>query len=28
LNTTVVQDVMAWAIDLIGDGKKKKGRQR
>jgi ArsR family transcriptional regulator len=28
LNTTVVQDVMAWAIGLIGDGKKKKGRQR
>lgn len=23
LNTTVVQDLMAWAMDLIGDGKKK-----
>jgi DNA-binding transcriptional ArsR family regulator len=27
LNTTVVQDLMAWAMDLIGDRKKKgKGR--
>jgi DNA-binding transcriptional ArsR family regulator len=23
LNTTVVEDLMAWAMDLIGDGKKK-----
>jgi ArsR family transcriptional regulator len=28
LNTTVVQDVMAWAMDLIGDDKKKKGQKR
>ena len=25
LNTTVVQDVLAWAMDLIGDGKARKG---
>lgn len=25
LNTTVVQDLMAWAMRLIGDGKKKSG---
>ncbi|HTZ97499.1 MAG TPA: autorepressor SdpR family transcription factor [Terriglobales bacterium] len=25
LNTTVVQDVLAWAMDLIGDGKKRGG---
>jgi ArsR family transcriptional regulator, arsenate/arsenite/antimonite-responsive transcriptional repressor len=24
LNTTVVQDLMAWAMNLIGDGKKKR----
>jgi DNA-binding transcriptional ArsR family regulator len=23
LNTTVVEDLMAWAMDLIGDGKRK-----
>jgi DNA-binding transcriptional ArsR family regulator len=23
LNTTVVQDVMAWAMDLLGEGSKK-----
>ncbi len=28
LNTTVVQDIMAWAIHLIGDGKKSRGKQR
>jgi DNA-binding transcriptional ArsR family regulator len=28
LNTTVVQDVMAWAMHLIGDGKKSGGKQR
>lgn len=27
LNTTVVQDVLAWAMDLIGDGKKRRGKQ-
>ncbi|MGA3212291.1 MAG: autorepressor SdpR family transcription factor [Terriglobales bacterium] len=25
LNTTVVQDLMAWAMDLIGEGKNKAG---
>jgi len=24
LNTTVVQDLMAWAIDLLGDARKKR----
>lgn len=24
LNTTVVQDLMAWAIHLVGDGKKRR----
>jgi len=28
LNTTVVQDVLAWVMDLIGDGKKSGGKQR
>ncbi len=28
LNTTVVQDLMAWAMDLLGDGKKTGGRPR
>jgi len=28
LNTTVVQDLMAWAMHLIGDGKKSRGKQR
>ena len=28
LNTTVVQDLMAWAIHLIGDGKKGGGKQQ
>jgi DNA-binding transcriptional ArsR family regulator len=28
LNTTVVQDVMAWAIRLVADGKKSRGKQR
>ena len=23
LNTTVVEDLMAWAMDLVGDGKRK-----
>jgi DNA-binding transcriptional ArsR family regulator len=23
LNTTVVEDLMAWVMDLIGDGKRK-----
>jgi ArsR family transcriptional regulator, arsenate/arsenite/antimonite-responsive transcriptional repressor len=27
LNTTVVQDVLAWAMDLIGDGKKRRGKR-
>jgi ArsR family transcriptional regulator, arsenate/arsenite/antimonite-responsive transcriptional repressor len=28
LNTTVVQDVMAWAIDLLSDGKKKGSKHK
>jgi ArsR family transcriptional regulator, arsenate/arsenite/antimonite-responsive transcriptional repressor len=28
LNTTVVQDLMAWAMHLIADGKKSRGKQR
>lgn len=28
LNTTVVQDVMAWAMDLLGDGKGKGAKKR
>ncbi|MGO9336027.1 MAG: autorepressor SdpR family transcription factor [Terracidiphilus sp.] len=28
LNTTVVQDLMAWAMDLIGDGGKSKGAKK
>ena len=28
LNSTVVQDLMAWAMHLIGDGKKSRGKQR
>jgi len=28
LNTTVVQDLMAWAMDLLGDGKKAGGKPR
>jgi len=28
LNTTVVQDLMAWVMHLIGDGKKSRGKQR
>jgi DNA-binding transcriptional ArsR family regulator len=28
LNTTVVQDLMAWAMHLIVDGKKSRGKQR
>ena len=28
LNTTVVQEVMAWVLDLMGDDKKKGSRQR
>lgn len=28
LNTTVVQDLMAWAMHLIGDGKTGRGQQR
>jgi ArsR family transcriptional regulator, arsenate/arsenite/antimonite-responsive transcriptional repressor len=27
LNTTVVQDVLAWTMDLIGDGKKLGGKR-
>lgn len=27
LNTTVVQDVLAWAMDLIGDGKRRGGKR-
>lgn len=28
LNTTVVQDVMAWAMHLAADGKKNRGKQQ
>jgi DNA-binding transcriptional ArsR family regulator len=28
LNTTVVQDVVAWAMDLVASNKKKGGRQK
>jgi ArsR family transcriptional regulator, arsenate/arsenite/antimonite-responsive transcriptional repressor len=28
LNTTVVQDLMTWAMRLIEDGKKSRGKQR
>jgi DNA-binding transcriptional ArsR family regulator len=28
LNTTVVQDVLAWAMDLLGDGNKTKGAKK
>jgi DNA-binding transcriptional ArsR family regulator len=28
LNTTVVQDLMTWAMHLIGDGKKSRGKER
>ncbi len=28
LNTTVVQDLLAWAMELIDDGKKGKGKKR
>ena len=28
LNTTVVQDVLAWAMDLIGENRKRGGKQR
>jgi DNA-binding transcriptional ArsR family regulator len=28
LNTTVVQDLMAWVIHLIRDGKNGRGKQR
>jgi DNA-binding transcriptional ArsR family regulator len=27
LNTTVVQDLMAWALDLLKDGKSPKGKR-
>jgi ArsR family transcriptional regulator, arsenate/arsenite/antimonite-responsive transcriptional repressor len=27
LNTTVVQDVLAWVMDLMGDGKKRGGKR-
>jgi len=27
LNTTVVQDLMAWAMDLLGDSKRKGAKQ-
>lgn len=28
LNTTVVQDLMAWAVRLAGDGRKNRGKKR
>jgi DNA-binding transcriptional ArsR family regulator len=28
LNTTVVQDLMAWAMQLVKDGKKSRGKQK
>jgi ArsR family transcriptional regulator, arsenate/arsenite/antimonite-responsive transcriptional repressor len=28
LNTTVVQDLMAWAVRLVADGKKNKGKKQ
>jgi DNA-binding transcriptional ArsR family regulator len=28
LNTTVVEDLMAWAMDLIGDSKRKGAKQQ
>jgi ArsR family transcriptional regulator len=28
LNTTVMQDLMAWAMQLIKDGKKSRGKQK
>lgn len=28
LNTTVVQDLMAWAIRLAGDGRKSRGKKQ
>ena len=28
LNTTVVQDFMTWAMHLVGDGKKKRGKRQ
>ena len=27
LNTTVVQDVLAWVMDLVGDGNKRGGKR-
>jgi DNA-binding transcriptional ArsR family regulator len=27
LNTTVVQDLLAWTMDLVGDGKKRRPKQ-
>jgi ArsR family transcriptional regulator, arsenate/arsenite/antimonite-responsive transcriptional repressor len=27
LNTTVVQDLMAWAMELLGESKKRRGRK-
>jgi DNA-binding transcriptional ArsR family regulator len=28
LNTSVVEDLMAWAMDLIGDGTRKRGKAK
>ncbi len=28
LNTTVVQDLLAWTMDLLGDGKKKGAKRK
>jgi DNA-binding transcriptional ArsR family regulator len=28
MNTTVVEDLMAWAMDLIGDGKQKGAKEQ
>ena len=28
LNTTVVQDLMAWAVQLVKDGKKSRGKRK
>lgn len=27
LNTTVVQDLLAWAMELLGEGKKRRGKR-
>jgi ArsR family transcriptional regulator len=28
LNTSVVEDLLAWAMDLVGDGTRKKGKAK